>query len=682
MVIMGKLKNFFHKLNTYRVRVIDWVEARRIRFTMVYSLCLALLIEVLCRHGIVETLQFLIRNPWAFALNALIIFFTLSLTLFLKKRCWLFVLISIVWLALGITNCIMTHMRVTPFSMDDLLIAKSVLPVIDMYLSVTAIIAIIVALVVLVALIVLLAIREKKRKPDYLRTGIAAGISGIGVVLAIVLFLNSVTVSKNYAFIGNGYKKYGFEISFVLSAIDRGMKEPEQYGPEEIEQIQNAIDDIETTQRPQKVNIVMLQLESFIDVNELKGVTFSENPLPYFTQLKQEYPSAYLTVPAFGAGTANTEFEVITQMNVKNFGIGETPYKSIMQDTACETVNYDLKELGYRCHAIHNHQGTFYSRNKVYANLGFDDFTSVEYMNNIERTPMGWARDAVLVDEIIDCLRSTEEQDFIYAISVQGHGKYPDGGVDYDRKIEVLDGFTAGDVESFTYYVNQIHEMDQFLASLTDALERFDEKTILVLYGDHFPGFDIEDDDLLSGDRFKTEYVIWSNFPLKTTAKDLTTYQLASSIMKLLGYNNGKLTKLHQNYASDENYAQLLYEMQYDMLYGDNYLTNGDNPYAPTDLKMGFRDIAVQKVVRVGQAVFLSGKGFTESSVVEVDGSGVDTVFINSSTLLILLDELPEEGCTLTVSQVCANDSVLSTTEPYVLSGLPVETSAPPHAVS
>lgn len=49
-------------------------------------------------------------------------------------------------------------------------------------------------------------------------------------------------------------------------------------------------------------NIIFLQLESFFDVNRLKDVTFSENPVPYFEELKETCPSGYFTAPSVGAG--------------------------------------------------------------------------------------------------------------------------------------------------------------------------------------------------------------------------------------------------------------------------------------------------------------------------------------------------------------------------------------------
>ncbi|MFQ9394795.1 MAG: hypothetical protein ACLR2E_13085 [Lachnospiraceae bacterium] len=53
-------------------------------------------------------------------------------------------------------------------------------------------------------------------------------------------------------------------------------------------------------------NIVVVQLESFFDVNRLKDVEFSENPLPNFTQLSKRCASGFLSVPVIGAGTVNS----------------------------------------------------------------------------------------------------------------------------------------------------------------------------------------------------------------------------------------------------------------------------------------------------------------------------------------------------------------------------------------
>ena len=50
--------------------------------------------------------------------------------------------------------------------------------------------------------------------------------------------------------------------------------------------------------------------------------------------------------------------------------------------------------------------------------------THREYMYEIERNHLGWAKDKVLTSEILSATASTETRDFVFAVSVQPHGTY------------------------------------------------------------------------------------------------------------------------------------------------------------------------------------------------------------------------------------------------------------------
>ena len=124
----------------------------------------------------------------------------------------------------------------------------------------------------------------------------------------------------------------------------------------------------------------------------------------------------------------------------------------------------------------------------------------------------GWAKDKVLTKYILDTMERTEKKDLIYSISVQGHGDYP--SVDnpaYPIKVS-SDRIEETYVNQFAYYVNQIREMDDFLGELTDSLETYPEEVILVIYGDHLPGINLETKDLETGSKYDTPYIIWDNY--------------------------------------------------------------------------------------------------------------------------------------------------------------------------
>lgn len=222
--------------------------------------------------------------------------------------------------------------------------------------------------------------------------------------------LNAQTISDNFANLATAYNNYGFVYCFSNSVVDVGIGQPSDYSEDKMLEIKDDLDSVGTTDSTlgkDKPNVIFVQLESFMDPSYVKYLTFNENPIPNFTKLKKECTSGFLTMPAIGAGTANSEFEVLSGFNVAYFGAGEYPYKTILGKQTIETMATQLKLDGYSTHAMHNHDGTFYDRYKVYKNMGFDTFTPMEYMYNLHLTQKNWEKDDVLTGEIMKTLTFT-----------------------------------------------------------------------------------------------------------------------------------------------------------------------------------------------------------------------------------------------------------------------------------
>ena len=60
--------------------------------------------------------------------------------------------------------------------------------------------------------------------------------------------------------------------------------------------------------------------------------------------------------------------------------LGSILIRVFLRETTCESAPYVLKNLGYTTHAVHNNEANFYGRRSIFPNLGFDTFTSEEYM--------------------------------------------------------------------------------------------------------------------------------------------------------------------------------------------------------------------------------------------------------------------------------------------------------------
>ena len=80
-----------------------------------WSLGLTFVIESLSRHSLLGGVNYLLDHPMLFAYNALFIFATLHLSLLFRRREFVAILISIIWLGFGITNCVVLFFRPLPF---------------------------------------------------------------------------------------------------------------------------------------------------------------------------------------------------------------------------------------------------------------------------------------------------------------------------------------------------------------------------------------------------------------------------------------------------------------------------------------------------------------------------------------------------------------------------------------
>lgn len=629
---MNKVKTFLQKIWTY-----DLVH------TAVYSIILELVVECFNRRGIMG-LAFPFMHPVIFIYNTLIIMTTMTIALFFTRRIFAYCVISVAWIGLSLTNFIILSSRKTPFTAMDFYLIKDAIKVAGLYVSIVQIILIALLVIAVITGLVFLWRKAPKIEVTIKKTKFYAyaGVQLVLVFLAAygigITLLFTGTVEGHFGNLAQAYKKYGFSHCFVSSVLDRGIKKSGEYSEEYMESLKKDLDDVEPEADDKTPNIIFVQLESFFDPTHVKGITLSENPLPNYQKLISEYSSGYLSVPCFGAGTCNTEFEVQTGINIDDFGPGEYPYRTIMKSKVCESMAYDLKKLGYSTHAIHNNDGTFYDRNLVFSHLGYDTFTSIEYMDGIEKTPMGWAKDNILTGEITKALDSTSGTDYVFTISVQGHGDYPSTPMEgYTPEIKVTNFPVAEQQASFEYYVNQIHEMDNFIGELVDKLSERDEETILVLYGDHLPTFDFTDEMLTNGDKFQTQYVIWSNFQMDKQNKDIQAYQLSAYVMERLGMSEGYIMKYHQSKKNlpEDEYLKNLKILEYDILYGKKEIYGGDTPYVATELKMGIDDIEITDVYNYGDTVFIEGNHFNDYSCVLINGKEYATEKISDRLLRV-----------------------------------------------
>ncbi|MCD7883578.1 MAG: sulfatase-like hydrolase/transferase [Lachnospiraceae bacterium] len=470
----------------------------------------------------------------------------------------------------------------------------------------------------------------------------------------------------------------------TLSSADLAVAEDEESTADTVtEDEENADEEAVTEDDWEYPNIIVILLESFINPDMINFLETSEEAVPYFEYLTENYTSGYLEVPVVGAGTANTEFEILTGMGMQFFGLGEYPYKTILKETNCESIASDLATLGYGTHVVHNNGGNFYSRANAFSQMGFDTFTSKELMDIQEYTPLGtWPTDTILVGEVEKSLDYTpDQQDFVYVITVGSHGDYPQYEVLEDPEITISGVEDEGMAYAWEYYVNMLHEVDAFIEDLITMLEERGEPTYVVMFGDHLPTMDLTEEDMTTGSLFLTPYATWNNLGMEKNDSDMTSYQLLADTLEELGMGGvGTMFSFHQSrdsYETEDEYIDAMEMLQYDILYGEHYVYGGENPYPASDLIMGTEEVEIHRILETDDYYYIIGSNFTKWSKVYVNGEKISTTYYSSHLLRVKKSKVPNGTNSIVVCQVGSSSTIFrSSNEVELIAGEETEAQA------
>ncbi|MCI7492348.1 MAG: LTA synthase family protein [Lachnobacterium sp.] len=648
-------------------KIIDTMNKYSLVGHALIALTIVFLVEVISRRDLISAFQFVGTHTLAYLYNSFLVFASLTLVYFFRRRAFWRVVISGFWTILGIINgCVLSN-RVTPFGYTDLKCIPELFAMNNTsYFTAEQATVVVFGLGAFALFLVALFIKGPRYqgKLHYVMYPIAClSLFFVGIPLTTNAAQSTNIVADYYTNIAQGYEDYGFVYSFSSSVVDRGMQKPDNYSEDTIAAIETNVEtaaEQTTTNGTDGPNIICVLLESFCDPEEINFLETSEDPIPTFHYLEDNFSSGYLTVPVVGAGTANTEFEVLTGMSMQYFGTGEYPYKTILKKTDCEAIASDLSKIGYSSHVVHNNGGNFYSRANAFSMMGFDTFTSKELMNITALTPNGsWSTDDILVNETMKTLDATPGSDFTYTITVCTHGDYPTEPVIENPAITVSGVDDEAQANQWTYYVNQLNASDRFITSLIDRLSQRDEDTVVVMFGDHLPTMGLTDDDMKSGDIYKTKYITWNNFGLEKKDADLYAYQLLASITDSVGIHEGTIFNYHQTQSDSATYLEGLENLQYDILYGKRYCYNGEDLYPASDLVMGIDDVEITDIrpSAIEDKIYIYGKNFTQSSRVFINGEKVSCTQVSTGLLSISKDAI-SDGDTVVVNQMGSSNTV------------------------
>lgn len=339
------------------------------------------------------------------------------------------------------------------------------------------------------------------------------------------------------------YHDNGFVGGFLYNLPGPAMRQPEGYSEARMRQIANryaAVSEEMSSGRTRRddINIVFVLSEAFSDPTRLKGVRLPRDPLPYMRTLFPRTASGEMLAQLFGGGTANMEFEALTGQSLASFLPQlNTPYQMLLpQYDEYPSIVGMLKSRGYQAIAIHPYMTSMYKRETVYPTLGFDDFVYDETMQRTNRIDNSkFIDDDSAFDEVAYQIETTESPLFINLVTMQNHVPMLDTYDDPD----VVPGLSGDAKKHAGNYLRGLTHTDKALKSFLQTLEKSDEPTAVVLYGDHLPAFWPEEVFRVNNRRAmrETSWFMWSNVSGFPSRDEPTTSPIhfAPMLFDLLG---------------------------------------------------------------------------------------------------------------------------------------------------
>lgn len=370
------------------------------------------------------------------------------------------------------------------------------------------------------------------------------------------------------------------------------METPDNYSQETIESIVEKYtvlaDTINQTRNNDISNqtVIYILSESLADPEYVEGVSVSTDVLSNIKEIKSSTTSGLMHSDGYGGGTANMEFQALTGLPYTNYSSSvSTLYTEVVPKISNLPSISNLFESSNR-YVIHPSAASNYSRNSVYAKLGFEHriFSSggTEEFDNDENVGV-YTSDEAVYDEILSKIDTSENQ-FFSVITMQNHAPW---SISYPDEIVASGvGFTDEENDNLTEYARLLSQTDYSTFSFLSDLTQIDKEITVVFYGDHLPGL-YPDSAFISNpeSKYQTDYFIWSNYSGEqlnypyVSSSDFTAEMLEHTNSKVSPYyalltsvlenKNTPSNELSEEQKQAEEDLKLI---QYDISVGKNYI--------------------------------------------------------------------------------------------------------------
>lgn len=418
-------------------------------------------------------------------------------------------------------------------------------------------------------------------------------------VLSVLLIISGVIPSSTEGFdFSTEAEQRGLFYSWYCQTKESRIQIPSGYSKEEADRI---LSEYKAKTGDNDVNVIVIMNESLADYS-LTGNPRFDDPLSFTHSLKNSFEGELL-VSVFGGCTATTEYEFLTGNSMAFLPEYSSPYLQYVNH-ATDNLTSELKGIGYDTIAVHPYYSEEWNRSQVYKFFSFDKFISgSDFGDGIEvndksstskvtDNQISFGNGPLYIRGLISdqssyerVLEETTDRSFIFNVTMQNHGGYGYNGKDFksNEYISVKDRTEwEGDrtLQGMLYDINsddvdsEVHDVNQYLTCsamsdkafeyLIGELEKSNEKTIVMMFGDHQPGLLISEHytDVKDGvdPDYTVPYIMWANYDIDFDAPEITSPNYLSAILKknagldLTGWDQFRLDVMEKYPVMTANY--------------------------------------------------------------------------------------------------------------------------------
>jgi lipoteichoic acid synthase len=180
------------------------------------------------------------------------------------------------------------------------------------------------------------------------------------------------------------------------------------------------------------------------------------------------------------------------------FGLSDgSVFTSLGSENTFQAAPQILRQRGYTSAVFHGNTGTFWNRNEVYKNFGYNYFFDANYFSNEKNDKIGYGlKDKLLFSESIKYLEQMQQPFYVKYLTVTNHIPFDMDDDDKDPNFKT----TSTSDQTVNNYFLTAHYLDQAVQEFFTYLHKSGlyKNSLIIIYGDHYGLSDSDNDALAS----------------------------------------------------------------------------------------------------------------------------------------------------------------------------------------